>query len=173
MQVGLEKVTTGMKAAALSGQPVPPQAAAMVDQLQKGMQSMPQQVSTVPVAQDESENHSVEASECGEWLNSIEGQKFKFGTPEQQAGFANVLLHFKEHLAQAKKIAAANQPPPKPPSESISVDPSKMPANVAVQALAKMGIQSTPADFSQHADTQLDHAVAKKAIPEALKQPIA
>jgi hypothetical protein len=173
MQVGLEKVTTGMKAAALSGQQVPPQAAAMVDQLQKGMQSMPQQVSTVPVAQDESENHSVEASECGEWLNSIEGQKFRWGTPEQQAGFANVHLHFMEHLAQAKKIAAANQPPPKPPSESISADISKMPPPVATQLLAKMSVQSTPEMFAQHAAEALDHKIAGKAIPKALEEPIA
>ena len=72
----------------------------------------------------------------------------------------------------AKKIAAANKPPDKPPSESISVDVSKMPGPVAVQALAKMGIQSTPALFEQAAGTALDHKIAGKAIPEALKQPV-
>jgi hypothetical protein len=68
----------------------------------------------------------------------------------------------------AKKIAAANAPPEKPPSESISVDVSKMPAAVSVQALAKMGINATPADFAQHNADQLQQAVQKKAIPAAL-----
>ena len=64
----------------------------------------------------------------------------------------------------AKKIAAQNKPPDKPPSESISVDVSKMPPEVATQALAKMGIQSNPAIFKQQADQQLNHKVAAKAI---------
>jgi hypothetical protein len=104
-------------------------------------------------------------------MNSTEGQKFRSGTPEQQAGFDNTHTHWQQHTAQAKKIAAANQAPPKPPSESISVDVSKMPGNVAVQALAKMQIQATPQDFAQQQDQQLQHAVAKKAVPEALKGP--
>jgi hypothetical protein len=71
----------------------------------------------------------------------------------------------------AKQIMAANKPPEKPPSESFSADVSKMPPEVATQMLAKMGIQSTPQVFAQQADQTLQHAVAKKAIPEALKQP--
>ena len=70
----------------------------------------------------------------------------------------------------AKKIAAANAPPMnKPPSESISIDVSKMPPNVAVQALAKAGVQATPDDFQAHAAEQLNQAIQKKAIPDALK----
>jgi hypothetical protein len=171
MQAGLEKVTSGMQAAQLTGQPIPPEAAAMVQQVQQGMKSLPPLVSTIPVAQDESENHAVEANECFEWQNSTEGQKFKHGTEKQRAGFENVHLHWAEHVAMAKKIAAANQPPGKPPSESLSVDVSKMPAEVAVQALAKMGIKATPQLFEQAAGTALDHKIAGKAIPEALKQP--
>jgi hypothetical protein len=44
-----------------------------------------------------------------------------------------------------------------------------MPGNVAVQALAKMGINSSPQDFAGLADQQLQHKVAAKAVPEALK----
>jgi hypothetical protein len=172
MQEGLEKVTSGMQVAQMSGQPIPPEATAMVQQVQQGMQSLPKLVSTIPVAQDESENHAVEANECFEWMNDIEGQKFKHGTEKQRAGYENVHLHWTEHVAMAKKIAAANMPPGKPPSESLSVDVSKMPAPIAVQALSKMGIQATPAMFEQQAGTVLDHKIAGKAIPEALKQPI-
>ena len=144
----------------------------MMQQVQQGMQALPPQVSTIPVAQDESENHIVEANECFEWMNDTEGQKFKHGTDQQRAGYENVHLHWAEHVAMAKKIMAQNQPPDKPPSESISVDVSKMPPPVAVQALAKMKIQSTPQMFDQQAETALNHKVAGKAIPEALKQPI-
>jgi hypothetical protein len=140
----------------------------MMAQVQQAIQSTPPQISTVQVAQDESENHVVEANECFEWMNGTEGQKFKSGTPEQKAGYANVHLHWQEHVVMAKKIMAQNKPPDKPPSESISVDVSKMPPEVAVQALAKMGITSTPTTFAQQADQALQHKVAGKAIPEAL-----
>ena len=166
MKDGLDRITGEMQQAAQSGAPVPPEATAMLQQVQQKMQALPPMVSTVPVMQDESENHAVEMNECMEWLNSTEGQKFKYGSPEQQAGFANVHLHWEEHGKALKAIMAMNQPPQKPPSESISIDVSKMPPNVAVQAFGELGIQSTPADFSQHADTQLNHAVAKKATPE-------
>jgi hypothetical protein len=171
MQDAAQKITGGMQVAQTTGQQIPPEAAAMVQKMQQGIQSLPQLVSTIPVAQDESENHGVEANECFEWMNSTEGQKFKYGTAVQRAGYENIHLHWTEHVAMAKKIAAANKLPDKPPSESISVDVSKMPGPVAVQALAKMGIQSTPALFEQAAGTALDHKIAGKAIPEALKQP--
>ena len=166
---GQQGMMAAQQAAAQGGPPVPPEAAGMMQQLQAAMKSLPPMVSTIPVMQDESENHAVEANESYEWLNSTEGQKLKYGTAKQKAGWANVHLHFLEHLAMAKKIAAQNKPPDKPPSESISVDVSKMPPEVATQALAKMGIQSNPAIFKQQADQQLNHKVAAKAIPHALE----
>ncbi len=168
MKAAMDQATLGMQQAQGTGQPIPPNAQGMMQQLGQALQSTPPQISTIPVMQDESENHVVEANECFEWQNSTEGQKFRFGSEDQQAAFENVHLHWQEHLVMAKKLAAANKPPDKPPSESISVDVSKMPPEVAVQALAKMGIQSTPAIFGQQADTALQHKVAAKAIPAAL-----
>ena len=172
MQQGLAKIKGEMQEHAQGGGQVPPEAMAMVQQVQQASQTLPPMVSTLPVAQDESENHLVEANTAFDWLNSTEGQKFRFGTPKQQAGFANVHLHWSEHVAMAKKIAAMNQPPQKPPSESISIDVSKMPPPVAVAALGKAGIPATPQMFEQQAETALNHKVAGKAIPEALKQPL-
>ena len=171
MQSAMQKAQAGVQQAQVTGQQVPPEAQAMMAQVQQAIQATPPQISTIQVAQDESENHIVEANECFEWMNDTDGQKFKSGTPEQQAGYANVHLHWQAHVAMAKKIMAANKPPEKPPSESFSADVSKMPPEVATQMLAKMGIQSTPAVFQQQADTALQHKVAGKAIPEALKQP--
>jgi hypothetical protein len=72
----------------------------------------------------------------------------------------------------AKKIASANQPPQKPPSESISIDISKMPPLVAVAGLAKAGIAATPEMFTQQAEQTLNHKIAGKAVPKALEQPL-
>ena len=170
IQQTLAQAAEQMKIAQQTMQPIPPESMAMVQQLQQQAKTLPPQVSTIPVAQDESENHVVEAGECFDWMTGTEGQKFHYGTSMQRAAFENTHLHYSEHIAMAKKIAAANAPPNKPPSESISVDVSKMPANIAQQALAKMGIQATPQDFAQHDQNALNMAVQKKAIPEALKE---
>lgn len=140
-----------------------------LDTLEQHIKTLPQQVSSVPVAQDESELHPIEADECFQWMNSSEGQKFKNGTKQQKAAYENVHLHWAEHIAMAKKIAAANAPPDKPPSESISAAVDKLPPNAAIQALAKVGIHATPEDFQQHQKEQLQLKVAGKAIPDALK----
>ena|SRR5271154_2147927 len=169
IQQTLAEAALDMQNKAGLGLPPDPKELATVTQMQAMAKTLPPMVSTVPVAQDESEAHSLEAAACFEWLNSSEGQKFKYGTPEQRAAFQNVSLHWSEHVAMAKKIAAANAAPPKPPSESISVDVSKMPANVAIQSLAKMGIQATPADFAQHNADQLNQKVQAKVIPDAIK----
>jgi hypothetical protein len=170
IQEVLQQAADEMAPKVASGMTVDPKEMATVAQLKQMLATLPPQISTVPVAQDESEMHQLEAAECFSWMNSSEGQKFKYGTPEQRAAYQNIHLHWQEHLAMAKKIALANTPPAnKPPSESISVDVSKMPANVAIQALAKLGINATPDDFAQHANEQVQQAVQKKAIPEALK----
>ena len=168
LQQVLDQATEKMNQLSAVGQPMPPENMAALQQMQQLQKSLPPQVSTVPVAQDESELHAVEAGQCLDWMNSSEGQKFKYGTPQQRAGYANVKLHWTEHMAMAKQIAAANAPPDKPPSESLSVDVSKMPPNIAIQALAKMKINATPQDFAQHDQNTLNMAVQKKAIPAAL-----
>jgi len=166
----LDEAATDMQGKQAQGLPPDPKELAAVMQMQQLQKQLPPLVSTIPVAQDESENHAIEAAACLLWMNSSEGQKFHWGTPQQRAAFENVHLHWQEHAAMAKQIAAANAPPQKPPSESLSVDVSKMPADIAVQALAKMGIKATPDMFAQHEATQLDTAIKKKAIPEALKE---
>lgn len=170
-QVALEKAQAGMQQATLTGAPVPPEAATMIQTLQQMMQKLPPKVSSIPVAQDESELHVIEAAQCFEWMNSNEGQKFRFGTPEQRAAYENVHLHWSEHVAVAKRIAAENAPPPeqKPPSESISAPVDKLPPEVSVQLLHKMGINATPQMFAQHMQQQLNDKVAVKAIPHALQ----
>jgi hypothetical protein len=186
LQQAAQEATDGMKSHAmqLEDPNTPPeqkaqlqqelqQGAPMLQQLGQAIQQLSQStplVSTVPVAQDESELHTIEADACFQWMNSSEGQKFKNGTQQMKMAYANIHLHWQEHVAMAKKIAAANAPPDKPPSESLSAAIDKLPTNVAIQALAKMGINATPADYDTHQKEQLQLKVAGKAIPEALKQ---
>jgi hypothetical protein len=165
----LDQAATEMQAKQAQGLPSDPKELAAVMQMQQMQKSLPPTVSTVPVAQDESELHTLEAAQVFEWMNSTEGQKLKSGTPEQRAAYENAHVHWQEHMAQAKAIALANAPPEKPPSESISLDISKAPPNVAIQALGKMGIKATPNDYAQHDANTLDMAVKKKVIPDALK----
>lgn len=170
-QKALEDAQAGLAQAQQTGAQVPPEAQGTIQTLQQAMQKLPPKVSSLPVAQDESELHIIEAAQCVEWMNSSEGQKFRFGSPQQRAAFENVHLHWAEHVAMAKKIAADNAPPPaqKPPSESISIPVDKMPEEVAVQALAKAGINATPEMFAQHTAKQLNDKVAAKSIPDALR----
>lgn len=170
LQKTLDAATHGMAQTVQSGVQVPPEAPAMMDQLEQHIKGLPPQVSTIPVAKDESELHAVEADTCFQWMNSSEGQKFKNGDAKQQAAYENVHLHWSEHVAMAKAIAAQNAPPPKPPSESLSAAIDKLPMNAAIQALAKLGIKASPQDFTQHQKEQLQMKVAGKAIPDALKQ---
>jgi len=168
----LQQSLEGIQQDETQGKEIPPEAQQVIEvltqQVQQLQNSQPK-MSSVPIAQDESELHAVEADTCFQWMNSAEGQKFKHGTPAQKASFENVYLHWKEHTAMAKKIAAENAPPQKPPSESISTTVDKLPVNAAIQALAKLGITATPEDFAQHAKDQLQQKVAQKTIPDALK----
>jgi hypothetical protein len=158
--------TTTMVAAS-GGPPPDPQAMVAIQQQEQQANSMPPTITSVPVAQDESENHQIEAGVCFEWMNSPEGQKLKYGTPPQQSAFENVHLHWQAHMELAKKFAPPGEQ--KPPSESMSMDVSKMPPEVAVQALQRMGIMATPDMFQMHAKNQVAEAIQKKAIPAALK----
>lgn len=165
----IQEAADGAQADLTAGKQVPPEAGEAVKALDDHAKSLPPLISSIPVAQDESENHVIEAAICFEWMNSSEGQKFKYGTAAQKLAYENVHLHWAEHTAMAKQIAAANAPAPKPPSESLSAPVDKLPTAAAVQALEKMGIKVSEADFAQHQKDQLQLKVAGKAIPEALK----
>ena len=101
-------------------------------------------VSSVPVAQDGSENHAVEAAITLAKLNSPEGRKFKNGTPEQQAVYQNLLLHWRQHEAMAEKLTPV-QPLPVKASATVAVD--KLPPNVQAEALTALGVAAKPEDF--------------------------
>jgi hypothetical protein len=140
----------------------------MLDQLQKQMQSMPQQISTVPIRGDGSEDDEVEASVCFDWMNGPDGRKFEHGTPEQQASFANVHLHWSEHDASDKKRKAALAPPPPPPRVSFSVPADKMPPTEQAAIITAGGIPANPADFEEHNTIEMNRDIVSKVVPDQL-----
>lgn len=123
-----------------------PQALQMLQQLQQAAQSLPPEVSTVPVMQDASEEHSVEAAACLQWMVSPEGRTYKNGNGDQRAGWQNIHLHWTEHSAMAAKLAP---PPPPAVKASITIAADKLPPNVQAQIFQEYGLEAAPADFEQ------------------------
>jgi hypothetical protein len=144
------------------------QAPQMIAMLQQQMQQMPDELSTVNVRGDGSEDDDVEAGICFDWMNSADGRKFENGSPEQKAAFANVHLHWKEHTDAAKKLAAAAAPPPPPPKVSFSAAVDKLPAPEAAAAVSAGGIPANPGDFQQHRVTEANTDISKKVIPDSI-----
>jgi hypothetical protein len=143
------------------------QAPAMMAQLEQQLQSMPDEISTVPVRDDGSQNNSVEADTCWDWMNSADGRKFANGTPQQKAAFENVHLHWMEETTAAKKIAQQNAPPPPPPKVSFNVPVDKLPGPEAAAAVTAGGIPANPADFAKQEQVDANREIAKKIIPDA------
>jgi hypothetical protein len=134
----------------------------LLPQVMSAIKALPPEVSTIPVMQDASEDHPTEAQVCMEWLISPEGRKYKRGTEEERAAWANVHLHWTEHDAMAQKLAPPS--PTKPPSESVSAAVDKMPPALAAQLLGKYyGIDANPKDFQEQDATETEQKITEKA----------
>ena len=144
------------------------QAPQLIQQLQSQLQQMPDEISTVPVREDSSEDHAVEKSVCFDWLNSADGRKFEYGDPEQQAAFQNVLIHYKWHDRVDQKLSSQNAPPPPPPKISFSVPTDKMPPAEQAAIVTAGGVPANPADFAEHQTTQMNREIATKVVPDTI-----
>lgn len=142
-----------------SGQPVPPD-------IEKQLEGIPPLVSSVPVAQDASEDHPTEAQRCFKWMNSEDGQKFKNGTEEQQAAFQNVYLHWKAHTDQAAKLTA--QPPQMPPRLNIGM--KDLPPAGRSQAAAKTGLMIPPQEFDKKDQVDMQRKIHEKVVPKVIPE---
>src|SRR5580700_6434713 len=169
MEQALQQAEVGIQQDMAIGKPIPPEAAQMIQQIQQQMQSLPPLVSSVPVAQDESENHSIEAETCWEWLNGEQGIKFKTGLAEQQAAFQNVLLHWSEHEAANKKL---NPPPTPQVVPHISFAGKDLSPTAQTQALAKAGINEPPENVAQNKLVATQHKIAERVVPKTVPESI-
>lgn len=136
---------------------IPPE---QFEQLQEQVKQIPPLVSSVPinVTMDE---HGFEAQAIKTFANSQDGIEAKEQNPE---GWANLSLHFDEHMAQVKKAAAeaaqAAQQQPKPPSESMNF--KDMPPEGKLQMALKDGIKLNPAALVADEAAKKEAAAAPK-----------
>lgn len=121
-----------------------PQGQAALQQLQQAGQGMPPKVSSVPVAQDGSQNHAIHSAITLGLMTSPEGRKLKNGTPEQQAVYANLKLHWQEHEQMKAKLTPV---PPIDAKFSVTAAIDKAPPSVQAQAWGALGVQAPPSDW--------------------------
>jgi hypothetical protein len=122
-----------------------PEGQQAMQQLLQAAQQMPPKVSSVPVAQDGSENHQIHAVIVLGMITSPEGRKLKNGNPEQQAVYQNLMLHWQEHCQMSEKLT--------PPKEmdfkgSMTVDPSKYGPEIQSKIFQAAGLQVSPEEAS-------------------------
>lgn len=133
-----------------------PEGAQMLQQLQQALQSLPPKVSSVPVAQDTSENHAIHAAITLGFLTSPAGRKLKFGTDEQKTIYQNFQLHWKAHMDMLKAL----QPPPQVEMKaSVTVDPTKLPPAAQAKAFQALGLQVSPDELTPDEQT---HEIVKE-----------
>lgn len=163
-----QEIAAGYAGHIQSGQPAPDGADDMMDQLKQMIDAIPDEVTSVPVAQDASENHKVEAQTCFEWMNGDEGIKFKYGAAEQQEAFKNVYLHWQAHTEMAQKLA----PQPQTSAPHINIPFDKMPPDVQTQALEKAGLHSTPKAQAENKLIDTQHKIAQRVVPKTIPESI-
>jgi len=152
-------------------QPLPQlqQAQEMMQQAAQLLQGLPDEVSSVPVRADGSENDAVEALVCLGMINSPEGRRLSVSEKkEDKDAWANLMLHWQEHDASAKQQEAKNQKPLVPKvTATVAVDKLAPPAQAT--ALGEIGLPVTPQDVTQplepHEVTRTTTGVTPTGVP--------
>lgn len=139
----------------------------MLSQLTQTMQSLPPLVSTVPIAQDNSENHTIHAAITLGMLTSPTGRKLKNGDDDQKQIWQNLKLHWSEHMAMVKQLA--------PPKEmefkgNVSIDPSKFPPQAQAEMFQAMGLEVPP--YALETQDQTHEIVQEKEGVDAQGVPV-
>jgi hypothetical protein len=141
----LQEGQTHPEAQTPQGQQMMQQLQAQVAQMTQAMKALPPMVSTVPVAQDNSENHTIHASITLGMLTSPSGRKLKNGDDDQKAVWQNLHLHWQEHIAVLKQLT----PPPQVEMKaSVTIDPSKLPPAAQSKAFEALGLQVSPQELT-------------------------
>ena len=146
----LQQITEQIMAAQNDPEAMTPDGQAMLGQLQTAAQGLPPMISTVPVAQDNSENHVIHAAITLGMLTSATGRKLKYGDEEQQAIFQNLKLHWQEHIEMVQKLA-----PPTPIETKVSFtgDITKLPPDAQSKAFQAVGLQVSPQELTPEDQT--------------------
>lgn len=159
----LQKGQTHREAQTPEGQQAMQALQQQADQIQQQLQTIPPQVSSVPVAQNGSQDHAIHAAITLGMMKSAEGRKLKNGTtqpgpngePSQQAIYQNLELHWDEHVKMGQSLTPPKQIDGK---FSVTVDPTKLPAAAQAKAFQALGLMVSPQDL-QGDDSLVPHEV--------------
>ena len=146
-----------------------PEGQQALQQMQQALQAIPKLITSVPVAQDSSENHEVEALACWAKMNSEEGRKLKNGDEEKKSFYQNLVLHWQGHEEMKQKLTPV-KPLEVKANASIAID--KLPSNVQAQALQAMGVQAKPEDFMGDQSLMPHEVVTEKEGVDANGVPV-
>lgn len=128
---------------------VGPQDLQRIAQLEQQLQATPPEVSTVPVK--DTDNHMAEATATLEKINSPEGRRLANGTPEEQAAFQNLTLHYQEHKAKAPAPPPAGALP-----KGVSLNLKDAPPDAMADALKNVGLEAQGGDVVQTREFQAE-----------------
>lgn len=150
--------------------PMPsPEEAQALAQAQQALQGMPPKISSVPVAQDGSENHAIHAEITLGLMNDAEGRKLKFGNDQQRAIYENLHLHWQQHVEMAQKLT----PPPQiEVKASVTVDPSKLPPDAQSKAFQALGLQVSPQELTSASELVPHEVITEKEGVDANGVPV-
>lgn len=123
--------------------------------LQAELQATPRFLPSVPVAQDESEDHTTEADTLFSWMQTPAGRAARResytaaqGSPEW-GRWMNCYLHWQGHKQMAAKIAAES-PAKVPVKASISIPADKITGPEQAKILQAAGISAVPQPEAPH-----------------------
>ncbi len=171
----LAQMTDAIAAAKGDPEAATPEGQQALQQLQQAAQQIPPKVSTVPVAQDTSEDHAIHAAITLGFLKSPAGRKLKHGDEQQQAIYQNYFLHYKEHEAMVEKLT----PPPQIDMKAnITCDVNKIATPEAqAKAYQALGLQLAPQDLTPEDQTheiiQEKEGLDAQGIPTKTKVSVA
>lgn len=129
-----------------------------LQQLMQALQQLQQTkplVSSVPVAQNASENHAIHAVVMLDAMNSAEGRKLKNGTDQQKAIYQNWELHWQAHVEMGQQLTPPKQIEIK---GNVSIDPTKLPPEAQAKAWQAIGLEVSPQELTD------DHALVPHEV---------
>jgi len=164
-QMAFEQAKAQAAAKMLQGVVITPEETQALMQMEAAINALPDLVSTVPVR--DTDDHASEAEACLDVINDPRGRKLANGSPEEQAAFLNLNLHFSEHKAKV--------PPPEPVVKPMNISGklSDLPAESVAKELQRRGDTTvTGSDVSTTREFQAELEKSKHPTGPAVPMPI-